>query len=83
MALLAYITMNDQPRRRRSGSRSAKIAERQKPQVQEAAFIERKIPYYELLNEAGLALIEENADVVLEEIGIEFRDDPEGAGIIT
>ena len=29
------------------------------------------------MDEAGLALVEENADVVLEEIGIDFRDDPE------
>jgi trimethylamine--corrinoid protein Co-methyltransferase len=30
---------------------------------------------YEVLDEEGLSLIERNADTVLEEIGIEFRDD--------
>ena len=40
-------------------------------------YITRKIPLYEVLNEEGLALIEANADTVLEEIGIEFRDDAE------
>ncbi|MGH6946095.1 MAG: trimethylamine methyltransferase family protein, partial [Kiloniellales bacterium] len=40
-------------------------------------FIERKIPLYEALSEEGLSLVEENADTVLQEIGIEFRDDPE------
>ena len=30
-----------------------------------------------MLGEEGLALIESNADTILEEIGIEFRDDPE------
>jgi trimethylamine--corrinoid protein Co-methyltransferase len=40
-------------------------------------YIKRKINEYEVLNEEGLALIEKNADTVLEEIGIEFRDDPE------
>ena len=35
---------------------------------------------YEVLDEEGLALIEANADTVLEEIGIEFRDDRGGAG---
>ena len=30
-----------------------------------------------MLGEEGLALIERNADTILEEIGIEFRDDPE------
>ena len=74
--------MSGQPRRRRAGSRDAKKAARQRPQVQEAAFIERKIPFYELMDEAGLALIEENADVVLEEIGIDFRDDPEALALL-
>ncbi len=69
--------MNDQPRRRRSGSRSARKAAQQRPRLPEVAFIERKIPYYELMDEAGLALIEANADHVLEEIGIDFCDDPE------
>ncbi|PSM17889.1 trimethylamine methyltransferase family protein [Nitratireductor sp. StC3] len=41
------------------------------------AFIHRKIRPYEVLDEEGLALIEANADRVLEEIGIEFRDDAE------
>jgi trimethylamine---corrinoid protein Co-methyltransferase len=40
-------------------------------------YIKRQIPLYEVLNEEGLALIEANADTVLEEIGIEFRDDAE------
>ena len=75
-------TMNDQPRRRRGGSRNVKKAARQRPQLREAAFIERKIPYYELLDEAGLALIETNADLVLEEIGIDFRDDPEALTLL-
>ncbi|MDA9109139.1 trimethylamine methyltransferase family protein, partial [Woeseiaceae bacterium] len=41
------------------------------------AYIERNIPYFEILDEEGLALIENNADILLEEIGIEFRDFPE------
>lgn len=40
-------------------------------------YIKRQIPLYEVLNEEGLGLIEANADTVLEEIGIEFRDDAE------
>ena len=40
-------------------------------------YITRKIREYEVLDEEGLSLIEANADRVLEEIGIEFRDDPE------
>ncbi|MEO0542489.1 MAG: trimethylamine methyltransferase family protein [Pseudomonadota bacterium] len=40
-------------------------------------YIKRKIPLYEVLNEEGLATIEANADRVLEEVGIEFREDTE------
>ncbi|MCF6368702.1 trimethylamine methyltransferase family protein [Rhizobium halophilum] len=40
-------------------------------------YITRKIGVYDVLDEEGLALIEANADLILEEIGIEFRDDPE------
>ena len=41
------------------------------------AHITRKIPCYEVLGEEGLALIEQNAETTLEEIGIEFREDAE------
>jgi len=40
-------------------------------------YIKRAIPLYEVLNEEGISLIERNADTVLEEIGIEFREDEE------
>jgi trimethylamine---corrinoid protein Co-methyltransferase len=40
-------------------------------------YIQRRIKVYEVLDEEGLSLIEANADTVLEEIGIEFRDDAE------
>jgi len=46
-----------------------------------AAFIERKIPYFELLDEGALELIEYNADIVLEEIGIEFKEFPEALNL--
>ena len=74
--------MSERTGRKRSGGRSARKALRLRGQVQDAPFIERKIPCYELLDEQGLALIEENADLVLEEIGIEFRDDPEALDIL-
>jgi len=40
-------------------------------------FITRAIPTFELLGEEALVRIEETADTLLEEIGIEFRNDPE------
>ena len=44
-------------------------------------YITRKIPVYEVLGEEGLALIERNADTILEEIGIEFREDAEALAV--
>ncbi|WP_275096865.1 trimethylamine methyltransferase family protein [Sedimenticola hydrogenitrophicus] len=63
-------------RRSRRGGRAARLvaAEASVPIV---PYITRNIPYYEVLDEEGLSLIESNADTLLEEIGIEFRDDPE------
>jgi trimethylamine--corrinoid protein Co-methyltransferase len=45
------------------------------PGAQAATFIERKIPYFSVLNAEALETIEYNADTVLEEIGVEFRGD--------
>jgi len=45
-------------------------------------FIDRKIPYFEVLNDEALETIEYNAETVLEEIGIEFRDFPEALELL-
>ncbi|MFK7854048.1 MAG: trimethylamine methyltransferase family protein [Granulosicoccus sp.] len=63
-------------RGRRGGGREAKLA-RAAASGQSQAYIKRNIPYYEILNDEGLSLIEHNADTILEEIGIDFRDDAE------
>ncbi|MDN2568573.1 trimethylamine methyltransferase family protein, partial [Aquibium sp. A9E412] len=44
-------------------------------------YIRRTLPPYRVLEEEGLALIEANAERVLEEIGIEFRDDAEALAL--
>ena len=68
-------------RRKKASGRSAKRAARQSISSAGRPFIDRKIPYYELLDEAALELIENNADTVLEEIGIEFREFPEALAL--
>ena len=67
-------------RSNRRGGRAARrsAAETSAPIV---PYITRNIPYYEVLDEEGLSLIESNADTLLEEIGIEFRGDPEALQI--
>ena len=68
-------------RRSRGGGREARQTLRRSAAVQHLKFIERKIPIFEVLSEEGLSLIEQNAETLLEEIGIEFRDDPEALQI--
>ena len=68
--------MPERKRRRQSGGRRGKIAAREQGITNYRPYIERKIPYFEILDDEGLALIEGNADILLEEIGIEFRDFP-------
>jgi trimethylamine--corrinoid protein Co-methyltransferase len=40
-------------------------------------YITRALPRFEALAEEGLSLIENNAETILEEIGLIFREDPE------
>ena len=68
-------------RRSRSGGRAARKAERAKVQFEAIPYIQRKVPVYEVAPEETLELIENNAELILEEIGIEFRDDPEALEI--
>ena len=63
-------------RRRRASSEDAAPAAPKAP-----AYIKRKIPYYEILDEESLQIIENNADTILEEIGIDFLEDPEARDI--
>jgi trimethylamine--corrinoid protein Co-methyltransferase len=46
-----------------------------------APYLIRKLKPFEVLGEEALSVIEENAETVLQEIGIEFRDDEEALAI--
>lgn len=63
-------------RRGRGGGGAARRAERTAVRIETARFIERKVPNLEILNEDALKIIEDNADTVLEEIGVVFSDNP-------
>ena len=67
---------------RRGGGRSAKREQRSHAQFAAQPYIERNIPYMELLDNSGYETIEYNAETVLEEIGIEFKDDLEALEIL-
>ncbi len=75
------MTAGREKRGRRGGSREARRAARARPQVSAAPYISRKIPVYEILDEEGLSVIEQNAETILQEIGIEFRDDEEALAL--
>ena len=62
--------------RRRGGGGAARRAERGTPRIEAAKFIERNIPNMELLGDEALAIIEENAETILEEIGVAFVENP-------
>lgn len=70
------MTTSGGTRRRRGAGREAKRARAASAGISQP-YIKRNIPYFEILNEEGLSLIEQNADTILETIGIDFRDDAE------
>ena len=60
-------------RRGRSARRTARVEASAVTQP----YISRNIPIMELCSEEGLEILERNADIILQETGIEFRDDGE------
>ena len=62
---------------RRGGGRAARQAARAVSDAVSVPYITRALTPFEVLSEEHLSLIEENADTILEQVGIEFRDTPE------
>jgi trimethylamine---corrinoid protein Co-methyltransferase len=63
-------------RRTRSGGGAARRADRTAVRIEAARFIDRNIPNLEVLNPEALAIIEANAETVLQEIGVNFPEQP-------
>ena len=61
-------------KRGRSGRRRDGGAARQS--VKAPAYVKRAVPIVEFLDEDGLVKLEDQADWLIKEIGLEFRDDP-------
>ena len=66
--------------RSRGGARAARRAARAAP-APAIPYITRKVPVYDVLGEEGLELIEENAETILQEVGIDFREDEEALAL--
>jgi trimethylamine--corrinoid protein Co-methyltransferase len=69
-------------RTRRSGGRAARRSGRQNQPINSPPYIIRNVPPYEVLNEEGLDQIESNAETILAETGVEFREDPESLALL-
>ncbi|PQO24118.1 trimethylamine methyltransferase [Rhodobacteraceae bacterium WD3A24] len=63
-------------RRSRGGGGAARRAQRTAVSVETAKFIERRIPDFEVLDAEALETIEHNAETLLEEIGVNFVENP-------
>ncbi|KAA9009214.1 trimethylamine methyltransferase family protein [Histidinibacterium aquaticum] len=63
-------------RRGRGGGGAARRAERSAVRIETAKYIERNIPNFEILTPEALEVIETNAETVLEEIGVNFVENP-------
>jgi len=68
--------MSDTGGRRARGGGAARRAERSAVSFETARFIERNIPNFEVLTAEAIEIIEHNAEKVLEEIGVNFVENP-------
>ena len=64
-------------RGRRGGGRAARQAARRSTAHSISPYLVRTLPPVEMLDEAGLVQIEENAETILSEIGVAFQETPE------
>ena len=63
--------------RRARGGRAGRAAAREAASEPRKPYITRKIPEYSVLNDTDLAQLEANADTILEDIGIDIKEDQE------
>jgi trimethylamine--corrinoid protein Co-methyltransferase len=68
------MSTNTGPRGRRGGGREARRSARLHAVADKVPFITRTMTPLEVCSAEGLELIEHNADTILEQVGIEFRD---------
>jgi len=65
----------------RSNRRSTRGRSRERKITLAPPYVTRQIPFYEFLGEEGLVTLEDQADWLIQEVGIEFRDDPKALQI--
>jgi trimethylamine--corrinoid protein Co-methyltransferase len=62
--------------------REARRAARLQARAASVAYITRNLPLTEVLSEEGLALIERNAETILQEIGVDFKEHPRATALL-
>jgi trimethylamine--corrinoid protein Co-methyltransferase len=67
--------------RSRTGGRESRLAARAQSSREIIPYLTRKLPPYGVLGDEDLETIENNAETILQEIGIEFRGDPEALAL--
>jgi trimethylamine--corrinoid protein Co-methyltransferase len=70
------------PQPRRAGGRAARQAARLHAHVERTPYLTRALAPFELLGDEGLAVLEDNADTILEEVGLVFRNDPDAVRLL-
>ena len=69
-------------RSRRGGGRDARRQLRSSSATAAMPYIVRQLEPFDILSDENAEIIENNAEIILEEIGIDFRDDPEALTIL-
>ncbi len=74
--------MTEEVARHRTGGRAGRRAARLATQIERVPFLTRTLAPVEVLNDEGLSIIEENADTILQEVGLDFRGDPDALRLL-
>ena len=63
-------------RREKGGSGARRALRSRRFSTAPLPYIQRNVPVFDVLSEEGLEIIENNAEVIMEEVGISIKDDP-------
>lgn len=72
---------SEQRRGRRSGGRVGRQAARAVSNEVTSPYLVRKLPPVDMLDDEGYAQIEENAEIILSEVGVAFQDYPDALAL--
>ncbi|MDE0240297.1 MAG: trimethylamine methyltransferase family protein [bacterium] len=64
-------------RRERGGSGARRALRSRRFDTTPLPYIQRKVPVFDVLSQEGLEIIENNAEAIMEEVGIAIKDDPD------